>query len=289
VTETSLLAGTQAQTVTGRWGDYSSLSLDPLDLCGFWYTGEYAAGSNWRTRIGQFQFSTCSPLASTRPLLTGDPGWSTPLVRESQTITRVLPTFSGATSVTYQWRRCDRYGFSCVDIPGETGPTHVFTAADAAGDRTLRLQATAANGTGTVAASSTATPVVQSLPPVNTTLPAISGTAQEGQTLATTNGAWTSASPLSYTYRWRRCSASCVFIPGADSPTYKLTAEDVGNSVDVIVSATNTGGGTDATAGASSAVGAAPVSTTRARAVRAHPTSRSPALQAMRPLPRATT
>jgi hypothetical protein len=45
-----------------RWGDYSSMSVDPTDDCSFWYTQEYYAttGSfNWTTRIGSFKFNTC--------------------------------------------------------------------------------------------------------------------------------------------------------------------------------------------------------------------------------------
>src|SRR5713226_5534060 len=45
-----------------RWGDYSSMSLDPVDDCTFWYTNEYYAttGSfNWATRIGSFKFNSC--------------------------------------------------------------------------------------------------------------------------------------------------------------------------------------------------------------------------------------
>src|SRR6266481_4029033 len=45
-----------------RWGDYSSLVLDPTDDCTFWYTQEYYAttGSfNWATRIGSFKFNSC--------------------------------------------------------------------------------------------------------------------------------------------------------------------------------------------------------------------------------------
>ena len=45
-----------------RWGDYSAMTLDPVDDCTFWYTQEYYAttGSfNWSTRIGSFKFSTC--------------------------------------------------------------------------------------------------------------------------------------------------------------------------------------------------------------------------------------
>ena len=45
-----------------RWGDYSSMSIDPADDCTFWYVNEYlpADGSfNWRTRIASFKFPGC--------------------------------------------------------------------------------------------------------------------------------------------------------------------------------------------------------------------------------------
>ena len=45
-----------------RWGDYSSMSVDPTDDCTFWYTQEYYAttGSfNWTTRVGSFKFNSC--------------------------------------------------------------------------------------------------------------------------------------------------------------------------------------------------------------------------------------
>jgi hypothetical protein len=49
-----------------RWGDYSSMTVDPKDDCTFWYTQEYylATGSfNWATRIGSFKFDRCGPNA----------------------------------------------------------------------------------------------------------------------------------------------------------------------------------------------------------------------------------
>jgi hypothetical protein len=45
-----------------RWGDYSSLGIDPKDDCTFWYTQEYykTTGSfNWTTRIVSFKFRSC--------------------------------------------------------------------------------------------------------------------------------------------------------------------------------------------------------------------------------------
>ena len=44
-----------------RWGDYSAMSVDPIDQCTFWYTTEYfpATGLNWNTRIAAFKFPGC--------------------------------------------------------------------------------------------------------------------------------------------------------------------------------------------------------------------------------------
>jgi hypothetical protein len=44
--------------------------------------------------------------------------------------------------------------------------------------------------------------------PVNKSLPVITGTPQQGQTLTATSGTWTSSTTLTYAYQWRRCSAS---------------------------------------------------------------------------------
>lgn len=66
-TETTMLAGTGTQTgncggsTCVRWGDYSAMTLDP-NGCTFWYTNEYyqVSGLNDRTRIGAFNFASCS-------------------------------------------------------------------------------------------------------------------------------------------------------------------------------------------------------------------------------------
>ena len=61
--ETVVIQGTGAQTGTlSRWGDYSHMSVDPVDDCTFWYTTEYlkADGTfNWSTRIASFKINGC--------------------------------------------------------------------------------------------------------------------------------------------------------------------------------------------------------------------------------------
>lgn len=45
-----------------RWGDYTSMAVDPADGCTFWYTNEYIPSNgdfNWRTRVASFKFSNC--------------------------------------------------------------------------------------------------------------------------------------------------------------------------------------------------------------------------------------
>ncbi len=61
--EASIFEGTGAQTGgLTRWGDYSAMTVDPVDDCTFWYTNEYLPSNgsfNWATRIASFKFTTC--------------------------------------------------------------------------------------------------------------------------------------------------------------------------------------------------------------------------------------
>ena len=62
--EQLLWQGTGSQTSgLNRWGDYSAMSVDPVDDCTFWYTNEYLPSNgsfNWHTRIGSFKLNGCN-------------------------------------------------------------------------------------------------------------------------------------------------------------------------------------------------------------------------------------
>src|SRR5437870_7793861 len=66
--ETRVVTGTGVQTGNlTRWGDYSEMSIDPVDDCTFWFTTEYmkTTGSfNWNTRIANFKFPNCGSTAT---------------------------------------------------------------------------------------------------------------------------------------------------------------------------------------------------------------------------------
>ena len=57
--ETIIVNGS-GQQWSERYGDYSSMSVDPSDGCTFWYTNEYIGSSgNWSTRLASFAFDSC--------------------------------------------------------------------------------------------------------------------------------------------------------------------------------------------------------------------------------------
>jgi hypothetical protein len=66
--EGTIINGTGVQTTTNsRWGDYTSLNIDPVDDCTFWYVNEYYQVSGtpadtrpWQTRIASFKLPGCN-------------------------------------------------------------------------------------------------------------------------------------------------------------------------------------------------------------------------------------
>jgi hypothetical protein len=94
-------------------------------------------------------------------------------------------------------------------------------------------------------------------PPVNTLPPDISGTPQVGQTLTATAGNWSGTQPITFAFQWRRCGASggnCTDLPGATAQTYVATTADVGSTLRVAVTATNSAGSSTAASAATTTV-----------------------------------
>ena len=73
--ETEMQAGLGVQLGGGnRWGDYTSMTLDPIDQCTFYYTNEYLKTNgafNWSTRIAGFKFPSCVSAAGAYGVVNG--------------------------------------------------------------------------------------------------------------------------------------------------------------------------------------------------------------------------
>ena len=129
--ETTVQAGAGVQFSTGntgsagnRWGDYSAMTLDPVDQCTFYYTNEYLKtnGSfNWSTRIGSYKFPSCTPDTSWGTLTGTITSCATGVPLSGVTVT-LSNGFAGAT---------DSSGNYSIRVPAGTY-TAVATDADRA-------------------------------------------------------------------------------------------------------------------------------------------------------------
>ena len=214
-------------------------------------TGGGSTGGGGTTPTGS------APTNSSLPTISGT-------TTQGQTLSASNGSWSNSpTSYAYQWQRCNSTGVSCASISSATSGTYLLVLADVG--LTIRIVVTASNSYGSAGATSGQTAVIAGLPPtgsapVNTSLPTISGTTTQGQTLTASNGSW-SNSPTAYAYRWRRCDgsgASCVDISGATASSYTLAAADAFSTVRVVVTASNSYGSASATSAQTAVVATVP-------------------------------
>ena len=148
-TETSLIEGAGSQTTYSRWGDYSAMTVDPVDDCTFWYTNEYYAtsGSDWQTRIGSFKLAGCDTTVT--------PDFSLSATPASQTVTQ-------GSSTGYTVTVNPSGGFSgSVDLSVTsslpTGVTAAFNPASTATSSTLTVTTSSNTTPGTYTLTITGT------------------------------------------------------------------------------------------------------------------------------------
>lgn len=144
----------------GRWGDYSSMSVDPVDQCTFYFTTEYYATSsarNFSTRICSFTFPDCGTpdfqLVSETPkrleicgTTASDPTW---ILRAG-----VLNGFSGPvtlSSTTVPAASTTMFSTNPINAPGSSTLTLSGGAALASGEYGFSVQGTSGALTRSIA------------------------------------------------------------------------------------------------------------------------------------------
>jgi uncharacterized repeat protein (TIGR01451 family) len=107
--EATLFAGTGSQVFTcggspcHRWGDYTSMSVDPVDDCTFWYVGQYyvtTGSTNWRTGIGSFTFPSCSTSGGSADLSITKTDAPDPVVADSALTYTLTVANAGSSEAT---------------------------------------------------------------------------------------------------------------------------------------------------------------------------------------------
>jgi hypothetical protein len=209
---------------------------------------------------------TAASASDVGSMVSGPPSSAVPVISGEAVEGHTLSASPGAWGgyptpmLSYQWFRCDQIESVCSPIQGATGSMYSLGEADLG--ETLEVSVTGTNPSGTATSSSARTVVIGQLgePPVSV-VPVVSGLAVEGQVLSVVSGVWGGFPAPELAYQWLRCDQAgggCVPIVGATASGYVLSAADVGGTLRVSATGTNTSGTTSATSSASPAVISAP-------------------------------
>lgn len=193
-----------------------------------------------------------------------------------RTLTAISSTSGGSGTFDYQWKRT--IGGVTTSIPGAVSATRTLNAGDLGATVTVDVTAHLL-GLLPITKTTPATDVV--LPGVLVAAPAVvTGTAQVGRTLASTDGSWTPAAAL--TRVWLRDGAP---IDGATRSFYRITDADLGAVLSVRVTGTAAGYTplTIDSVSTAAVIAAAPVAPTPSPGPTTPTTSAAGALQASTP------
>jgi len=154
--ESTLTTGVGSQTGgVSRWGDYSAMTIDPVDDCTFWYTNQYlkASGSfNWSTHIGSFKFPGCGGAPTPDFAVASSPASLSIAQGGSGTSTVTVTSVGGFASAV---------SLSCTGLPAGVAcafsPASVTPPANgsAASTLTVSVSGTATPGSSSFAATGT--------------------------------------------------------------------------------------------------------------------------------------
>jgi hypothetical protein len=188
---------------------------------------------------------TAAPVNTGEPTIRGTP-------RVGERLTSTLGAWTGSQPITFgrRWVRCGAdgglpNGSNCLAISDATSRRYTVREADAGSRLRVRVTATNADASTTVASNATAIVVAAPARPRNTTEPSISGSPVVGNRLTANPGAWTGDNPITYAFRWLRCNPSggnCSEIAGATDNEYAVVSADASRTLRVRVTARNDAG-----------------------------------------------
>ena len=172
-----------------------------------------------------------SPTVSSTPTFT-----SNLYVGGTATLDRGTWSTAGNTTYLYQWQRCSTQAITaCQNISGATTASYLVSQLDL--NQYLRVAVTAINEVGgSTIYSGFSAQVAATAPPVNTSIPIVSGSAFETSVInIISKGQWSGIEESKLLTQWQICSTaiSCSDIASATSPTYTASSADVGKTIRV--------------------------------------------------------
>ena len=172
-----------------------------------------------------------SPTVSSTPTFT-----SNLYVGGTATLDRGAWSTAGNTTYLYQWQRCSSQSITaCLNISGATTASYLVSQLDL--NQYLRVAVTAINEVGgSTIYSGFSAQVAATAPPVNTSIPIVSGSPFETSIISViSKGQWSGIEESKLLTQWQICTnaISCSDIPSATSTTYTAASAEVGKTIRV--------------------------------------------------------
>ncbi len=144
VPEVTAVAGANFQYTYNRWGDYSSMSVDPSDDQTFWFTTEYIGTSEARkTKIISFKIGN-NPVVTTLA--------ASAISTTSATINGSVNPNGLATTYYFEWGTTTLYGNTTTSISAGAGSSNINVSENLSGltpNQTYHFRLVAVNSDGT--------------------------------------------------------------------------------------------------------------------------------------------
>jgi len=240
--------GVDTAVYSGNRADYV------VDVSGATYTVTGPHGTDTLTNFENFQFAdgTFAAAEVGQDLPTGGVA-VTGSATEDQVLTADTATLAdadGLGTLNYRWQRDAGAGF--VDVGGNQ-PTYTLGDADV-GTR-IRVVVSYTDGNGTAeSVTSAATAPIANVDDAPTGGVGITGTATEGQVLTADTATLADADGLgTLSYQWQRDAGAGFVDVGGNQPTYTLGDADVGATIRVVVSYTDSNGTAESVTSAATA------------------------------------
>lgn len=190
----------------------------------------YRAGYVTTTRYSGLTGVVQPPMVGATPKITGTRAVDQALTVSEGTWAPAAP----ATALSYQWYAKSPSG-KVSKISGATSRTYQVNGRYAGYKLKVAVVGTASGYASVTKTSAYTTTIAKAK--FTTAVPAITGTAQSGQTLTVVKGDW-QPTPSAFSYQWYRSGTP---ITGAKGSTYALVGKDVGKKITVKVTAKRVG------------------------------------------------
>jgi hypothetical protein len=165
--ETTVITGAGSQTSYSRWGDYTSMAVDPTDGCTFWYNNEYEPANgnfNWHTRLASFTLPGCGSTTGNDFSISDSPTSGTVTAGGSTTTTVSTAVTSGSAQTVnlaasgLPSGATASFNPTSVTAGGSSTATISTSSTTPAGTYSITITGTGASATHTVTYSLTVNP-----------------------------------------------------------------------------------------------------------------------------------